>query len=141
MDIHPPSNKDEGQNSFKKIHNREIKTIDYNMGFSFKSKKEKISKKIRKVIEKVCEWRRLSKNLGNGYLSKEEAATRLGIKKKSLDDYLMYLRLSIVLCYDFEQNLDTKFGNLKKFINDFRKSQKWNKGRHKDVDSLEIIIH
>ena len=115
-----------------------ITTFDYDFCFQFKKKKDKISKKLRKVIEKVNEWIRLSSKSGGQKYTKEEAAVKLGIKKKSLDDYLMYLRLGIVLCYDFEENIENKFGQLKRFIIEFRTNQKWNKQRHKDVDSLEI---
>jgi len=121
---------------------RKVDTIDISMitEDSKAKTKEKISKKIRRVIEKVNEWRRLSRNLYMGKDSKEEASKRIGIKKKSLDDYLMYLRLGIVMSYDFAGNLDNKFGHLKKYINEYRKNQKWVKTRHLDVDSLEKLI-
>ena len=98
-----------------------ISTIDYDICLQFKRKNEKISKKLRKVIEKVIEWRRLSTKSGSQQFTKEEAAVKLGMKKKSLDDFLMYLRLGIVLGYDFESNIDNKFGNLKRFILEFRR--------------------
>ena len=52
---------------------------------------------IRYIIEKVSQWRKLY----NGYMdenhvlkrmSLEDAATKVGVSKKSLDDYLSQLR-------------------------------------------------
>jgi len=125
------------------VSNRSIFTYSYDFGFNFFSKKDKVSKKIGKVIEKVCEWRRLCYNLEkiNSSTSKEEAAKMIGMKKKSLDDYLMYLRLGIALCFDFQLNINNKFGNLRKYISEYRKGKKWNKDRHLDVESLLAYVN
>lgn len=124
------------------VRNRLITTYSYDFGFKFSSKKNKVSKKIGKVIEKVCEWRRLSHNFEKFHsnTSKEDAAKRIGMKKKSLDDYLMYLRLGIALCFDFQLNINNKFGNLRKYISEYRKGNKWNKDRHQDVESLLTYV-
>lgn len=121
---------------------REVDTFDLSLDIENSNIKikEKISKKIRRVIEKVNEWRRQSQTINKGKYSKEEAAKIIGLKKKSLDDYLMYLRLGIVMSYDFTSNLDNKFGHLKKYVNGSRTNQKWNKIKHSDVDSLENLL-
>lgn len=115
-------------------------TYDYSLILTGKLKVEKKINKLKTTIINVCEWRALSKDIGQTNKDlpdpKEEAAKVLGLKKKSLDDYLMYLRLGIVLQYDFSNNLDIKFGNLRKYVKEYRLHQKWDKNRHQDVESL-----
>ena len=63
------------------------------------------------IIEKVSQWRKLY----NGYrdenhqlrrMSLEEAAERVGVSKKSLDDYLSQLRQGRALGFNFNINKD-----------------------------------
>jgi len=72
------------------------------------------------VIEKVTQWRKLY----NGYydenqelkrMSLEEAACKVGVSKKSLDDYLSQIRLGRYNGFDFNKNKDEKVGELRKF--------------------------
>lgn len=73
-----------------------IDESNQNMFINVKSKRSK-ERKIGYIIEKVYLWRKLY----NGFedekgnlvkLTLEEAAEKVGISKKSLDDYLIQLR-------------------------------------------------
>ena len=63
------------------------------------------------IIEKVTQWRKLY----NGYydekqelkrMSLEDAANKVGVSKKSLDDYLSQIRLGRYNGFDFNKNKD-----------------------------------
>ena len=72
------------------------------------------------IIDKVTEWRRLY----NGFLddnqeiermSLEQAAIKVGVSKKSLDDYLSQIRQGRLNGFDFNANKDEKVGKLRNF--------------------------
>lgn len=72
------------------------------------------------IIEKVAQWRKLY----NGYLdekqelkrmSLEDSAMKVGVSKKSLDDYLSQIRLGRINGFDFNKNKDEKVGKLRAF--------------------------
>ena len=84
---------------------------------------------INDIIEKVTTWRKLY----NGILvpnqnneietetelqrySLEEAAHKVGVSKKSLDDYLLQLRFGKKFGFDFEANKTEKVGKLRLFV-------------------------
>ena len=80
------------------------------------------------VIEKVTQWRKLY----NGYydenqelkrMSLEEAACKVGVSKKSLDDYLSQIRLGRYNGFDFNKNKDEKVGELRKFNKEIKLQQ------------------
>lgn len=63
------------------------------------------------IIEKVANWRRLyngyyDSNFKHHRMSLEDAATKVGVSKKSLDDYLAQLRAGRERGYDFNLNKD-----------------------------------
>jgi hypothetical protein len=75
------------------------------------------------IIEKVSQWRKLY----NGYMdenhqlrrmSLEDAADKVGVSKKSLDDYLSQLRQGRALGFNFNLNKDKKVGDLRQFVKD-----------------------
>ena len=73
------------------------------------------------VIEKVAQWRRLyngfyDSNFNHHRMSLEKAAEKVGVSKKSLDDYLAQLRAGRQYGYDFNLNKDRKVGDLRKFV-------------------------
>jgi hypothetical protein len=73
-----------------------IDETNQNMFINHKSKRSK-ERKIGYIIEKVYLWRKLYNGFKDEYgnvhkLTLEEAATKVGISKKSLDDYLIQLR-------------------------------------------------
>jgi hypothetical protein len=76
---------------------------------------------IRYIIEKVSQWRKLY----NGYMdenhvlrrmSLEEAADKVKVSKKSLDDYLSQLRQGRALGFNFNARKDEKVGELRQFV-------------------------
>lgn len=73
----------------------------------------------------MTQWRKLY----NGYydenqelkrMSLEEAACKVGVSKKSLDDYLSQIRLGRYNGFDFNKNKDEKVGELRKFNKEIR---------------------
>lgn len=95
---------------------------------------------IKETIERVCYWKSISYpeflGLNKNLVSKEEGAKIVKIKKKSLDDYLMFLRLGIASKYDFESNLNSSFNELRKMIRGITPRIHWNKLKDPDVESL-----
>ena len=78
-------------------------------------------RKIGYIIEKVSQWRRLYNGIpdSNGNTirySLEEAAQKVKVSKKSLDDYLSQLRKGRRLGFDFNKNKDEKVGVLRSFV-------------------------
>ncbi len=78
-------------------------------------------RRIGDVIEKVAFWRELYSGVhsSDGRLIKfslEEAADKVGISKKSLDDYLLQLRYGKKYKFDFDTHKDDKFGMLRMYV-------------------------
>ncbi len=107
-----------------------------------KEKKRPKERKISFVISKVLEWRKLYAGMidDNGQIIKyslEEAADKVGIAKKSLDDYMLQLRLGKKYGYDFQQNKDKKIGDLRSFIKAKRMHEKFGNGENMVDGSAE----
>lgn len=64
--------------------------------------------------------------------SLEDAAQKVGVSKKSLDDYLLQLRFGRKYGFDFQQHRDDKVGVLRTFVKDKKKQ---NKGSGKNKES------
>jgi hypothetical protein len=86
-----------------------------------KEPKRTKERSIKYIIEKVSQWRKLY----NGYMdenhqlvrmSLEDAAEKVGVSKKSLDDYLSQLRQGRAQGYDFNKNKDQNVGHLRQFV-------------------------
>ena len=76
---------------------------------------------IYEVINKVIEWRRLyAGNVSaDGKLIKyslEDAAAIVGLSKKTLDDYLLQLRIGNKYGFNFELHKKEKIGFLRAFV-------------------------
>ena len=81
---------------------------------------------ISDIIEKVSTWRKLYNGIlipssGDGEptlqrLCLEDAAAKVGISKKSLDDYLLQLRFGKKFGFEFEKNKNEKIGKLRLFV-------------------------
>ena len=85
-----------------------------------KSKRAK-ERKIGYIINKVYIWRKMYCGFvdDNGQyvkLNLEEAADKVGISKKSLDDYLIQLRMGKMLGFNFNEHKNDKVGVLRTFI-------------------------
>ena len=78
-------------------------------------------RKIGSVVRKVYMWRRLYTGFKDDQgrtikLTLEEAAKKVGISKKSLDDYLIQLRNGRNLGFNFNQHQNDKIGVLRSFV-------------------------
>ena len=88
---------------------------------------------ITEIIEKVSTWRKLYNGVmvtgpdGRQQLQRwslEDAADKVGVSKKSLDDYLLQLRFGKKFNFDFESNRNNKVGVLRTFVKERKKAKK-----------------
>ncbi len=92
---------------------------------------------ISDIIEKVSLWRKLYNGVyRDGNLvrySLEDAAAKVGVSKKSLDDYLLQLRFGKKYGFDFQKHRNDKVGVLRCYVKEQKsKSQKATGGKTKD---------
>ena len=85
------------------------------------SEKPRIKERtIKEIMEKVSEWRQLYCGVQlNGQfvkLSLKEAACKVGISRKSLDDYLLQIRAAKSFGFDFREHRSDKVGVLRQFV-------------------------
>lgn len=84
------------------------------------SQKRTKERSISDIIEKVSLWRKLYNGVyRDGSLirySLEDAATKVGVSKKSLDDYLLQLRFGRRYGFDFSAKRNEKVGALRTFV-------------------------
>jgi len=78
-------------------------------------------RKIGKVIEKVSLWRWLYNGFYDNQgkfikMSLEEAAKKVGISKKSLDDYLLQIRFGRKFGFNFNEHIYENVGVLRTFV-------------------------
>lgn len=87
---------------------------------------------ISDIIEKVSLWRKLYNGVQrDGTLvrySLEDAAGKVGVSKKSLDDYLLQLRFGKKYGFDFQKHRNEKVGILRSYV----KTQKTQPSKQKD---------
>lgn len=119
------------------INNDDQMSVTQNEGIespvdSPSSNKHKRTKerKIGYIIDRVIEWRKLY----NGYLdpetgrivklSLEDAAKKITISKKSLDDYLLQIRFGKKYGFDFEGHYNDRVGILRSFVKKFKGTAK-----------------
>lgn len=89
-------------------------------------KKRTKERTITEIIEKVSTWRKLyngvmipNKTTGEVQLQRwslEDAAKKVDVSKKSLDDYLLQLRFGKKFGFNFEAHRDSKVGVLRSFV-------------------------
>ena len=97
-------------------------------------KKRTKERTITEIIEKVSTWRKLyngvmipNKDTNEVQLQRwslEDAAAKVKVSKKSLDDYLLQLRFGKKFGFDFEKHRDSKVGVLRSFVKDQKDSLK-----------------
>ena len=87
----------------------------------------KRERKIGYIIEKVYAWRKLY----NGYrdddnnfikYTLDEAAEKINVSKKSLDDYLLQIRLGRKTGFNFDDNKNEKIGVLRAHVEEQKKN-------------------
>jgi len=82
--------------------------------------KRSAERKLSQVIKAVAKWRRLFKGVPqeDGTMAKyslEDAAKKVGISKKSLDDYLLQIRYGKKFNFDFQKHKNQGIGILRAF--------------------------
>lgn len=117
------------------LENENIKHEEYagkkekNDGKNDKKKERRTKeRKIGFIIEKVNAWRKLYHGFKNEKseqtrYSLDQAAKIIDISKKSLDDYLLQLRLGRKYGFDFNKNQNEKVGMLRVFVKSHRHSE------------------
>ena len=83
----------------------------------------------------MCLWRKYYRGTkdGNGNLirlSLDEAAQKVGINKRSLDDYLLQLRIGRRYGFDFTKNKSAKIGVLRQFVKREKQKEKHKKYKY-----------
>ena len=91
----------------------------------FESEARRRERRIGYIIEKVHAWRKLyngfyNENGEHTRYSLDTAAELLGISKKSLDDYLLQIRLGRKFGFDFNKYRNERVGNLREFVKKHR---------------------
>lgn len=91
----------------------------------FESEARRRERRIGYIIEKVHAWRKLyngfyNENGEHTRYSLDSAAELLGISKKSLDDYLLQIRLGRKFGFDFNKYRNERVGNLREFVKKHR---------------------
>jgi hypothetical protein len=110
-----------GSNTNAKIQGGGIRLSRNNSLMDKKKNKRTKERKIGYIVEKVNTWRKLYNGFYDEYskftkYSLDEAAKIIGISKKSLDDYLLQLRLGRKYGFDFNSNKCSKVGVLRSFV-------------------------
>ena len=105
--------------------NEEDKSENTSPELELKARRAK-ERKIGSVVKKVYMWRRLYTGFVDDQgrtikLTLEEAAKKVGISKKSLDDYLIQLRNGRSLGFNFNEHQNEKIGVLRSFVKKYKK--------------------
>ena len=116
------NNKDDNNIIDKDDENGENKK---KLKFGKMSDSQKRERKIGYIIEKVYAWRKLYngyKDERNNYYkySLDNAAEKINVSKKSLDDYLLQIRLGRKYGFNFNENKYKKIGELRDFVKDIK---------------------
>jgi len=74
---------------------------------------------LRDVLGLVQKWRTLHQQ-SKEKISLAEAAKKIGVSKKSLDDYLMNLKYAKSYGFDFNNNLQYGFGLVRSFVRKYK---------------------
>ena len=102
----------------------------------------KRERKIGYIIEKVYAWRKLY----NGYrddnnkfikYSLDEAAREINVSKKSLDDYLLQIRLGRKCGFNFDDNKNQKIGVLRTYVESKKIKKESNRRKKKKTKEEE----
>ena len=116
------NNKDDNYNIDKNGENKK------KLKFGKMSDSQKRERKIGYIIEKVYAWRKLYngyKDERNNYFkySLDNAAEKINVSKKSLDDYLLQIRLGRKYGFNFNENKYKKIGELRDFVKDIKERE------------------
>eukprot|EP01022_Parablepharisma_sp_SALTPOND_P024736 TRINITY_DN553_c0_g1_i2.p1 TRINITY_DN553_c0_g1~~TRINITY_DN553_c0_g1_i2.p1 ORF type:complete len:343 (+),score=0.57 TRINITY_DN553_c0_g1_i2:637-1665(+) len=87
-----------------------------------KPTKRRLNRSIRAVVKEVYQWRIL---YTKGKNSLEEAAMKVGTKKKTLDDYYLNIKKARLYGFDFNGHAECRIGAMYKFIRSRGKSKQY----------------
>lgn len=114
-------------------------SVNFGDGPNAPKQKRTKERKIGEILDKVLQWRRLYTGVSDPAtgqtikMSLEEAAQRVGISKKSLDDYLLQIRFGKKYGFNFNDHFNERVGVLRTFV----KKHKGKKGEKiEDDDDL-----
>lgn len=101
---------------------------------------------IEDAVYLVLRWRQLSENKSDKKVTLKEGADIIGVAKKSLDDYLLQLRLGRKYGFDFNKYGNSKIGILRTFNKKMKRKMKEGKfsaGRKKkeEEENYSDMIH
>ena len=128
------------------VENIEDKKI--NSFINHKSKRAK-ERKIGYIIKKVFMWKTLYNGIysvdenGNKIKIKytlEQAANKAGISKKSLDDYLIQLRIGKFFNFNFTEHKNDKVGILRAFVKKHKQQYEKEKYKNSKNDSINSLL-
>jgi hypothetical protein len=71
--------------------------------------------------------------------SLDDAASQVGISKKSLDDYLLQLRYGKDHNYDFDIHKEEKVGHLRKYVKEHKEKEKKHLNKNARARVFDII--
>lgn len=98
---------------------------------------------LQEVIQKVSLWRLLYTGFYNKgvfvKMSLEEAAQKVEISKKSLDDYLMQLRSAKKYGFDFKRHAHEKVGVIRAFVRQKKDQEKPKNGGKKSNKAANVV--
>lgn len=99
-------------------------------------------RKIGFIIEKVYLWRKLYNGIvdDNGVkvqLTLDEAAEKVGIAKKSLDDYLIQLRIGKKNGFNFNEHRNEKVGVLRSYVKKLKNENDAKSALYSNLDLKE----
>jgi len=95
-------------------------------------------RKIGEVLDLVLKWRKLYSGIRDPRtgqivkLSLDEAAKRVGVAKKSLDDYLLQIRSAKKFGFNFQEHYNERVGVLRTFVKKCKTTNKSSSTRHSD---------
>jgi hypothetical protein len=96
-------------------------------------------RKIGEVLDLVLKWRKLYSGIRDPRtgqivkLSLDDAAKRVGVAKKSLDDYLLQIRSAKKSGFNFQEHYNERVGVLRSYVKK-TKTTKSSSTRHHDTD-------
>ena len=128
FDKNEKKQKDENSISITEMEDKEEESEEEEDKIDYRNLTDanKRERKIGYIIEKVYAWRKLY----NGYrddnnkfikYSLDEAAEKINVSKKSLDDYLLQIRLGRKSGFNFDDNKNEKIGKLRAFVENYKK--------------------
>jgi len=95
-------------------------------------------RKIGEVLDLVLKWRKLYSGIRDPRtgqivkLSLDEAAKRVGVAKKSLDDYLLQIRSAKKFGFNFQEHYNERVGVLRTYVKKCKTTNKSSSTRHSD---------